>query len=181
MAMSKQQQNIVAVAVMVVIGLGAFVHYMLMPMSKRINEKVTELKKTNSKIMELSGKAKQQGQLERQIDLLRRELAESEKALPSKEEIANLIRYINETAQITGVELKTFRPQNVKREQYFSELPYALEIDASYHSLAQFINTVNQAERIITTRDLSLNQLTSGEDKGVSVKATFKLVTYMIK
>jgi len=182
MAMTNEQKNMAGGALMLVAGLWAFFYYIIAPQNRSIDQKRTTIEETVSKIHDLKRKAQKMEALERENQMLTLELAASEKQLPSKDDIANLLRYVTETAQATGVEIVSFQPNTPSSREYFTELAFNIDMKAGYHSLAQFLNTVNQAERIIAARSLRVG-VWGGADKGSpqTISANFSIVTYMLQ
>ena len=179
MALAKQQQNIVVGVITIAFVLFAFFKWMIIPQNQRISSKRGQLKEVENKIEKLREKALQRDLLERQNEILKLELAQSEKQLPSKDEIANLLRYLTETSQISGINITNFNPSQKQKKQYYSELVFGIDMTATYHSLAQFLNTINQAERIISTRNVSIKS-SGKQETGQSISATIQLVTYTL-
>ncbi|MFH1283221.1 MAG: type 4a pilus biogenesis protein PilO [bacterium] len=181
MAIGKEQQNLIAGVFIIIGGIFAFFYFVYMPLNKEVGEKVGKLKEVYSKIEELSSRVGQEELLVRKIEILRLELGESEKQLPSKEEVASLIRYLTEVSQSNGVIIKSFQPLKPDVKQYYTELVYGIELAGSYHSVAHFINTINQTERIISSRDLAIRDSSIKEGSGDTVACTLQVVTFMLQ
>jgi len=113
------------VAVCILAALFVYNKYLLGPLRTDLDSKIKELSDTNDKINQLSRKAKMQKQLERQIEQLSIELKEAEKQLPRTTEVPNLIRYVMETTQVSGVKVLAFQPNPKSDKQYYSEIPIA--------------------------------------------------------
>ena len=178
MALSKQQQNMAAAGIMAVLAVGALFIYVIKPMNLRIDGKVNELSKIYREISSLDAKARQLDTLKRQNEILTEELKRTEKRLPSKAELANMLRYINETTQISAINVQSFRPLSRDQKQYFEIIPFAMDVTGSYHNMAQFINTINQAERIISVKDMVMNNAGTAETvTSETLRCSFTIMT----
>lgn len=177
--LTKDQQNIVAGGIMAVTMFLLLIWKVYIPMGKEINKKEDELSGLNQKISVMKNKARQHEKLEREAQLLRLEVQETQKQLPPTAEIDDLLRHITDSAQKIGIFVQSFGPGPKAVKNYYTEIPVTLQIKCTYHSLAKFLIELAHSERIISAQNI---RFTPGSiQEGYSVNASLTLLTYMSK
>jgi type IV pilus assembly protein PilO len=102
----------------------------------------------------------------------RRELM---KILPETTEYPAFLSSIQNVANLVGVELRAWTPQEEVPEEFYARVPMKLELTGRFHQLAKFFYYVGQSERIINMENIALTdpKLKDGEVRlGVQVLAT---------
>ena len=96
-------------------------------------------------------------------DLLkyRREVAELEARLnalkdrlPGEKEIPTLYRSLSDAATASGLGVSLFQPRPPAVRDYYSEIPIALNAEASYHQLGEFFERVAKLPRVVNVGNL---------------------------
>jgi type IV pilus assembly protein PilO len=93
-------------------------------------------------------------QIELQIDSLERQMERQKEIVPDDKSADQFIRDIQSDAQQAGVEVRDFLAKPVTQKQYYSELPFDLEIDGPYFSMLNFFEKVGTMERIVNIEGL---------------------------
>ena len=52
-------------------------------------------------------------------------------------------------AQKAGVELRRYKAKDMKSQQYYTEVPFDMELDGPYYSMLNFFDRVSKLERIV--------------------------------
>lgn len=180
MALTKDQQNIVGGIGLVVVVLIFIIWKVYMPMGLKVKKLKKELIGHNQRIVTLKAKARQKERLQREAELLKLEVAESQKQLPNESEMDELLRLITEKAQKYGIYVNNFTPSPRIIKSYYQEIPIKLSIKTDYHNFAKFLVELAQAERIISASNVVINGGKLG-DEGHTINSNFSLVTYMSK
>jgi len=91
-------------------------------------------------------------------------------------------------AQKAGVELRRYSAMDTKSQQYYTEVPFTMELDGPYYSMLGFFDRVSKLERIVnvsgllvaTTKNPSAAKLkhTYQYAPNESVVANFTATTY---
>jgi len=91
-------------------------------------------------------------------------------------------------AQKAGVEVRRYTAKPVSAKEYYSELPFDMELDGPYYSMLNFFDRVGKLERIVNVSGLLVaNTKTPADAKAKhtyqyapneSVVATFTATTY---
>jgi len=75
-------------------------------------------------------------------------------------------------AQKAGVELRRFTAKDTKPQQYYTEVPFDLELDGSYYSTLNFFDRVSKLERIVNVGGLLVS--TTKNPSGAKAKHTYQ-------
>jgi type IV pilus assembly protein PilO len=98
--------------------------------------------------------------------------------LPREKEIPTLLRDIYTLGRKSGVEFKTFQPQNEIPKKLYAEVPIKLQISGNYHEIAVFFDRVGKLSRIVNISDLELSGVQS-KDKETSLTVNCTATTFM--
>jgi type IV pilus assembly protein PilO len=114
----------------------------------------------------------QVGDLERRLEGLRA-------VLPEEKDAAGLLLRMQTVAQQSNLTIKSFKPSPVVTKQLHVEWPIALELDGTYHNLAQFFDRVGKFTRIVNISDVHVR----GKDKPApnsTISATCVATTFVL-
>lgn len=91
-------------------------------------------------------------------ELAERERNRSElmKILPETTEYPAFLSSIQNVANLTGVELRGWTPQEEVPDEFYARVPMKLELAGRFHQLAKFFYYVGQSERIINMENIAL-------------------------
>ncbi len=116
-------------------------------------------------------------QFEYQKDLAElkdRELRQRElnKVLPKTTEYPSFLSAIQSVANVSGVNLSAWTPQDEVPEQFYARVPMKLELKGRYHQVAKFFYGVGQIDRIINMENIAITDPeTKGDEFLVKVEA----------
>jgi type IV pilus assembly protein PilO len=79
-----------------------------------------------------------------------------EKILPANTEYPAFLSSIQNVANVTGVSLSAWTPEEEAPEQFYSRVPMKLELSGRYHQIAKFFYGVGQLDRIINMENISI-------------------------
>jgi type IV pilus assembly protein PilO len=121
------------------------------------------------------------------LDLIRKQLLDTQqsfgallKQLPSKAEMDELLRELNEAGLGRGLQVDLFRPGGESVKGVLTEVPIALKVDGSYDDLAKFASDVSQLSRIVILTNISIVPAAGGPGQGsvLSMDATARTYRY---
>ena len=108
--------------------------------------------------------------------------------MPDEKQVDQFITMMGGEAQKAGVELRRYTAKDTKSQQYYTEVPFDLELDGPYYSTLNFFDRVSKLERIVNISKLlvaTTKTPSGGEAKHTyqyapneSVVATFTATTY---
>ena len=161
---------------------GVFVYlyfgYLLNPLNKKVTQIKGEIAQKERRVIDARNKARKKEQLEAELQASREELELAEKKLPRAKEIPHLIRNITKTGKKYAIDITNLSPRAPVSHQYFNEYHYGMNINTDYHNLGKFFTDICQLERILKTKDVSINTKSSSEDDLSNIRVSFTLVTY---
>lgn len=121
------------------------------------------------------------------LDLIRKQLLDTQqsfgallKQLPSKAEMDELLRQLNEAGLGRGLQFDLFRPGAESVRGVLTEVPIALKVEGDYDDLAKFASDVSQMSRIVILTNISITPLGGKSGKGslLSMSATARTYRY---
>jgi len=148
-----------------VVGVGMFYYYYEMPARAEIALHETTLKALKADVAKGQATEKKLPQFRAQVGDLEERLASLSEVLPEEKDGAELLRQMEATAVQSNLVIKSFKPAPVVTKQLHSEWPISLELDGTYHDLAQFFDRIGKFARIVNISNLSVKGKDKGKDK----------------
>ena len=93
-------------------------------------------------------------QIEQQLAELKQQLEIEQRIVPDEKNIDQFITMMDGEAVKAGVELRRYKAEDVKSQQYYSEVPFILELDGPYYSVLNFFDRVSKLERIVNISNM---------------------------
>ena len=126
--------------------------------------------------------------MERQLANLKQQLEIERRIVPDEKQVDTFIETMNGEAQKAGVELRRYSAQPVSAREYYTEVPFEMELDGPYYSMLNFFDRVGKLERIVNVSGLLVSTTKNSSDAKVkhqyqyapneSVAATFTATTF---
>jgi type IV pilus assembly protein PilO len=126
--------------------------------------------------------------MERQLANLKQQLEIEARIVPNEKQVDEFIETMDGEAQKAGVELRRYTAKPVASKEYYSEIPFDMELDGPYYSMLNFFDRVGKLERIVNISGLLVgNTKNPNEAKAKhtyqyapneSVVATFTATTF---
>ena len=105
--------------------------------------------------------------IDRQIANLKQQLEIERRIVPDEKEVDGFIKMLDAEAVKAGIELRRFTSKPTSNKEFYTEVPFEIELDGSYYSMINFFDQVSKLERIVTVSDL----LVANTKKGSEAKA----------
>ena len=138
------------------VGVGMFYYYYEMPARADVATREVTLKALRADVAKGQATEKMLPQFRSQVEELEDRLASLSEVLPEEKDGAELLRQMQATAVQSNLVIKSFKPSAVVTKQLHSEWPISLELDGSYHNLAQFFDRLGKFARIVNITNLSV-------------------------
>jgi len=126
--------------------------------------------------------------MERQLANLKQQLEIERRIVPDEKQVDTFIETLDGEAQKAGVELRRYFAKPVVAKEYYSEVPFDMELDGPYYSMLNFFDRVGKLERIVNVSGLLVATTKTPSDAKVkhsyqyapneSVAATFTATTF---
>jgi len=94
--------------------------------------------------------------IERQLANLKQQLEIERRIVPDEKEVDNFIRMMGAEARKSGVEIRRYTARPYASREYYTEVPFELELDGPYYSMLGFFDRVSKLERIVNVSGLLL-------------------------
>ena len=92
--------------------------------------------------------------IEQQLAELKQQLEIEQRIVPDDKQVDGFIEMLDSEAQKAGVELRRYTAKDVKQQQYYTEVPFEMELDGPYYSALNFFDRVSKLERIVNVSNL---------------------------
>jgi type IV pilus assembly protein PilO len=83
---------------------------------------------------------------------------ELNKILPATTEYPAFLSAVQSVANVAGVNLFAWTPQDEAPEQFYARVPMRLEMEGRFHQIAKFFYNVGQLDRIINMENISMTE-----------------------
>jgi type IV pilus assembly protein PilO len=111
-------------------------------------------------------------QMEQQLAELKQQLEIEQRIVPDEKQVDGFITMLDAEAQKAGVELRRYAAKDIKAQQYYTEVPFDLEMDGPYYSTLNFFDRVSKLERIVNISGLLV--ATTRNPSGAKVKHSYQ-------
>ena len=110
--------------------------------------------------------------MERQLANLKQQLEIERRIVPDEKQVDTFIETMDGEAQKAGVELRRYSAKPMSTKEYYTELPFDLELDGPYYSMLNFFDRVGKLERIVNISGLLV--ATTKNPANAKVKHTYQ-------
>ena len=105
--------------------------------------------------------------LERQIASLQQQLEIQKTIVPDEKETPAFMHLMQDTATSAGIEIRRYTPKQAVNREFYTEVPYEMDVDGPYYSVVNFFEKVAKLQRIINVNDLQIAGVKHGTDAKV--------------
>jgi type IV pilus assembly protein PilO len=109
--------------------------------------------------------------LEREIASLQQQLEIQRTIVPDEKEAPGFMHLMQDTAASAGIEIRRYTAMPVQTREFYTEVPYQIDIDGSYYAVVNFFERVAKLQRIINIGGLQM--ATPKRSTEAKVKSTF--------
>jgi len=148
---------------------------------KAVAEKVRE----NNELESYRPKLKD---MERQLANLKQQLEIERRIVPDEKQVDNFMEVMDGEEAKAQVELRRYTAQPTSQKEYYTEVPFAMELDGRYYDMLNFFDRVGKLERIVNISGLLVSTTKKPTDAKAkhqyqygpneSVVATFTATTF---
>lgn len=100
----------------------------------------------NAELMSYQPKLKD---MERQLANLKQQLEIERRIVPDQKEVDGFIRMLDAEALKAGIEIRRYTAKPVSTREFYTEVPFEVELDGPYYSVLNFFDRVSKLERIV--------------------------------
>ena len=92
--------------------------------------------------------------MERQLTNLKQQLEIERRIVPDEKEVDGLMRMVSGEARKAGVEIRRYTARPYNPRDFYTEVPFEVELDGPYYSMLGFFDRVGKLERIVNISNL---------------------------
>src|SRR5262249_48835728 len=103
-------------------------------------------------------------EMDRQVASLQQQLEIEKRIVPDEKEVPGFMQMLDAEAVKSGVELRRYTAQATSTKEFYSEVPFEIELDGPYYSMLNFFDHVAKLERIVNVANLQMANLKKPSD-----------------
>lgn len=111
-------------------------------------------------------------EIERQLASLKQQLDIERRIVPDEKEVDGFMRMLDAEAAKAGIEIRRYTSQPVAQKEFYTEVPFEMELDGPYYSMLGFFDRVGKLERIVNVSDLLVS--TTRKPSDAKAKKTYQ-------
>ena len=135
---------------------------------KQLRGQVADKRAENARLREFIPKL---AAMEKHMAELEQQLAEEKKIVPDEKEADQFIKYLHDTAAAAGVEIRRYTAMPTSNHDFYTEVPFQMDLDGPYYSMLNFFDRIGKVERIITIGNLQMANMKN--TTASKIKATY--------
>ncbi len=141
----------------------AALHFTLFKSQRAANDQAQsalELKlRENAELESYAPKLKD---MERQLANLKQQLEIERRIVPDDKEVDGFIKMLDAEAMKSGIEIRRYTAKPVASREFYTEMPFEIELDGPYYSVLNFFDRVGKLERIVNMSGLLIANTKNG-------------------
>ena len=94
-----------------------------------------------------------------QIESLKQQMEIQKKIVPDEKEADKFIHLMQDTAAQAGIEVRRYTSKAAQTKEFYTEVPFEMEVDGPYYSMLNFFERTGKLERIVNVNGLSMGAL----------------------
>lgn len=102
---------------------------------------------------------KNMNQLVADTESLKQQLERQKLIVPDEKEADQFMRVMQNTAAQAGIEIRRYTSKPSVAHEFYTEVPFDIELDGPYYSMLNFFERVAKLERIINVSNIQLGAL----------------------
>lgn len=111
--------------------------------------------------------------MERQIASLKQQLDIQKRIVPDEKEAPQFMHVMQDMAGQAGIEVRRYTARSVASHEFFTEVPFEVELDGPYYGLLNFFDKVAHMERIVNVSSLAMSTIKKPSGAGVRRQYTY--------
>jgi len=127
---------------------------------QEMGEEVAQLRanaqELQRKLTKVRAVANNLDEFEEEVAGLERKLSLALKQLPNRKQFEDLLQDITTAGKQVGVDIKSISRVAERPHDFYAEVPFAIELEGSYHDIARFFERVSHLPRIVNVGSLKI-------------------------
>jgi len=93
------------------------------------------------------------------------------KVVPEEKEVPSFITLVARESAAAGVEVRRYTPKDTAAKEYYTEVPFEVDLDGPFYAVLNFYDRIQKLERIVNVSHLTVAALKGGK---TAVKRSYK-------
>jgi type IV pilus assembly protein PilO len=103
-------------------------------------------------------------EINRQLASLAQQMEIEKRIVPDEKDIDGFMKMLDAEAAKTGIELRRYTAQPTSSKEFYTEVPFEIELDGTYSSMMRFFDNVSKLERIVNVSNLLVANTKKGSE-----------------
>ncbi len=103
---------------------------------------------------ELEANRPRLSEMEREVADLKVQIEAQRRIVPEDKEVASFLRMLEAEGHLAGIEIRRYTALPIAAKEFYSEVPFELELDGQYYPVLNFFDRVAKLERIVNVSGL---------------------------
>ena len=165
-------QLAIVVGLLVVIT-GAMYWFVYQDMDNHNRQLKATLKAKQDENAALRPYADKKADMERRIATLKDQLEQMKRIVPDEKEAPQFMEMMQAEARKAGVEIRRYEAMPTTSKEFFTEVPWSVDIDGPYYSVLHFMENVSHLDRIVNVSALRMASVKKPQESGVRKTYTY--------
>ena len=105
-------------------------------------------------------------EIEMQLVNLKQQLEIERRIVPDEKSVDTFMRMLDAEAGKAGIEIRRYTAKPYAQKEYYTEVPFDLELDGPYYSMLNFFDRVSKLERIVNISGLVVGSVKNPQIAG---------------
>jgi type IV pilus assembly protein PilO len=127
--------------------------------NQQLETKIKEKRDENERLKTFEPKLLE---VNRNMAILQQQLEIQKRIVPDDKDADQFIKLLHDTAATSGIEIRRYTAMPVSNKEFYSEVPFAIDIDGPYYSVLNFFQRVAELERIVNVSNMQMGNTKSG-------------------
>ncbi len=127
----------------------------------------TQLKAKQDENAALRPYADKKADMERKLATLKDQLEQMKHIVPDEKEAPQFMEMVQAEARKAGIEVRRYTSKPIAQRDFYTEMPWDVELDGSYYSMLKFFQNVSHLDRIINVTNMRMASLRKPGEAGV--------------
>ena len=101
-------------------------------------------------------------EVNRNMAILQQQLEIQKRIVPEDKDADQFIKLLHDTAATSGIEIRRYTAMPVGNREFYSEVPFTIDIDGPYYSVMNFFQRVAELERIVNVSNMQMANTKGG-------------------
>jgi Tfp pilus assembly protein PilO len=109
-------------------------------------------------------------ELNRSLVILEMQIERVKKVVPEEKNADQFIRLLHDTAATSGIEIRRYTAMPAGNHEFYTDVPFSIDIDGPYYSVLGFFQRVADLERIVTIDSMQMSNTKNTQPSKVKTK-----------